>query len=106
MSILGFPDVQIWLLCLPNCFKMSVLTVALGLICFVVVSTSVRVYLDEVQCARACQMLQDGYTQRRVAALMGVSQSNIRRVWQRYQETDRYCRRPASGRPRVTTPVE
>ena len=66
----------------------------------------VRVHLTEVQCARACQMIQDGRTQRDVATELEVSQSCIRNVWRRFQETQSYRRRRGSGRPRATDAVE
>ena len=33
----------------------------------------VRIHLSEVQCARACEMIQNGQTQRQVAMTLGVS---------------------------------
>lgn len=83
--------------------KMILRAVVFGFYWLIALSFGVRVYLTAVQCARACQMLEDGHTQRQVAAVMGVSQSNVRRVWQRYQETGGYSRRPATGRPRSTS---
>ena len=73
---------------------------------FVVCVMGVRVHLTEIQCARACQMIQDGRTQRDVATEFGVSQSCIRNVWRRFQETQSYRRRPGAGRPRVTSAVD
>ena len=66
----------------------------------------VRVHLTEVQCARACQMIQEGRTQRYTARELGVSHSCIRNVWRRFRETQSYSRRPGSGRPRVTSAVD
>ena len=74
--------------------------------CFVVCVIGVRVHLTEVQCARACQMIQDGRTQRDVATEFGVSQSCIRNIWRRFQETQSYRRRRGSGRPRATDAVD
>ena len=74
--------------------------------CFVVCVIGVRVHLTEVQCARACQMIQDGRTQRDVATELEVSQSCIRNVWRRFQETQSYRRRRGSGRPRATDAVD
>ena len=65
--------------------------------------TCVRIHLNEVQCARACQMIQDGRTQRDVATELGVSQSCIRNIWRRFQDTQSYSRRPGSGRRRSTS---
>ena len=64
----------------------------------------VRRYLREPEVARAVQMLEDGQTQRRVAAIVGVSPSVIARLWNRYQTTGGYGRRPGQGRRRCTTP--
>ena len=74
--------------------------------CFVVCVIGVRVHLTEVQCARACQMIEDGRTQRDVATGLGVSQSCIRNVWRRFQQTQGYRRRHGAGRPRATTAVD
>lgn len=63
---------------------------------------SVRIHLSEVQCARACTLLENGATQRVVAVEYGVSQTCIRNVWRRYQENGNYQRRPGSGRLRST----
>ena len=57
----------------------------------------VRIHLSEVQCARACEMIQNGQTQRQVAMTLGVSQSAIRNIWNRFQDTGRYSRRPGTG---------
>lgn len=52
---------------------------------------------------RAIAWLQDGNTQRNVALRLGVSQSVVGRLWQRYQATNSVRNRPRSGRPRSTT---
>ena len=65
----------------------------------------VRVHQNKVQCARACQMIQDGRTQCDVATGLGVSQSCIRNVWRRFQETQAYRGQHGSGQPRATTAV-
>ena len=57
----------------------------------------VRIHLSEVQCARACEMIQNGQTQRQVAMTLGVSQSAIRNIWNRFQDTGSYSRRPGTG---------
>ena len=94
--------------CLVNVFKMEmrfIMKILTGF-CFVVSVVGVRVHLNELQCARACQMIQDGRTQRDVATELRVSQSYIRNVWRRFQETQEYRRRRGSGRPRATTAVD
>ena len=57
----------------------------------------VRIHLSEVQCARACEMIQNGQTQRQVAMTLGVSQSATRNIWNRFQDTGSYSRRPGTG---------
>ena len=57
----------------------------------------VRIHLSEVQCARACDMIQNGQTQRRVATTLGVNQSAFRNIWNRFQDTGSYSRRPGMG---------
>lgn len=66
--------------------------------------TAVRRHLTETEVARAVQMVEDGLTQRQVAVRLGVSQSVIHRVVERFRETGAYHRRPGQGRPRATTP--
>lgn len=48
-------------------------------------------------------MLQTGSTQVNVARHLGVSQSVISRLWNRYLNTGEVVDRPRSGRPRMTT---
>ena len=48
-------------------------------------------------------MLEDGSTQRDVAAAFGVTQSVVSRAWNRYLATGGYVRRPGQGRLRCTT---
>ena len=48
-------------------------------------------------------LLQGGNTQRNVAVRLGVSQSVVGRLWQRFQATNSVRNRPRSGRPRSTT---
>ena len=63
-----------------------------------------RHHLSETDVARALGMLEAGLSQRRVARMMGVSQSVISRANQRHPETGPYSERPRSGRPVSTTP--
>ena len=48
-------------------------------------------------------MIEDGFSQRRVARALGVSPSVVNRLCVRYLETGNYSRRPGQGRPRATT---
>ena len=48
-------------------------------------------------------MIEDGFSQRRVARALGMSPSVVNRLWARYLETGNYSRRPGQGRPRATT---
>ena len=52
---------------------------------------------------RAIAWLQGGNTQRNVAVRLGVSQSVVGRLWQRFQAMNSVRNRPRSGRPRSTT---
>ena len=52
---------------------------------------------------RAIAWLQGGNTQRNVTVRLGVSQSVVGRLWQRFQATNSVRNRPRSGRPRSTT---
>ncbi|GFU76094.1 transposable element Tcb2 transposase [Trichonephila clavipes] len=50
--------------------------------------------------------LKGGQTQAEVAQAIGVSQSLISRIWNRFLETGSASRRPGQGRRRATTPNE
>ncbi|GFW69730.1 transposable element Tcb2 transposase [Trichonephila clavipes] len=50
--------------------------------------------------------LEEGQTQAEVAQAIGVSQSVISRIWNRFLETGSAGRRPGQGRRRTTTPNE
>lgn len=63
-----------------------------------------RRHLSEAEVARALGLLEAGFSQRRVAEMMGVSHSVISRAHQRHRETGLYSERPRSGRPVSTTP--
>lgn len=64
----------------------------------------VRRHLEATDVARAVQMIENGFTQREVAAVLDVSRSVVSRLWRRYQETGEFTRRPGQGRHRSTTP--
>ncbi|GFW65737.1 transposable element Tcb2 transposase [Trichonephila clavipes] len=55
---------------------------------------------------RVVGRLEGGRTQAEVAQAIGVSQSVISRIWNRFLETGSACRRPGQGRRRATTPNE
>ena len=63
----------------------------------------VRRQLNIEDRGRAIAWLQGGNTQRNVAVRLGVSQSVVGRLWQRFQATNSVRNRPRSGRPRSTT---
>ncbi|GFU66478.1 transposable element Tcb2 transposase [Trichonephila clavipes] len=55
---------------------------------------------------RVVGSLEGGQTQAEVAQAIGVSQSVISRIWNRFLETESAGRRPGQGRRRATTPDE
>ena len=63
----------------------------------------VRRQLNIEDRGRAIAWLQGGNTQINVAVRLGVSQSVVGRLWQRFQATNSVRNRPRSGRPRSTT---
>ena len=63
----------------------------------------VRRQLNIEDRGRAIAWLQGGNTQRNVAVRLGVSQSVVGRLWQRFQATNSVRNRPRSGRPRSPT---
>ncbi len=66
----------------------------------------IRRHVQQHEVVRLIQMLQDGSTQRDVAAAFGVTQhaqSVVSRAWNRYLATGDYVRRPGQGRLRCPT---
>ena len=51
-------------------------------------------------------LTNEGYSQREVAAKMGVSKGAAQRTLERFRKTGSYSSRPKSGRPRSTTKQE
>ncbi|GFU64353.1 transposable element Tcb2 transposase [Trichonephila clavipes] len=75
--------------------------------CFVSMSTvSQRSHLTDSEAWRVVGRLEGGQTQAEVARAIGVSQSVISRIWNRFLETKIAGRRPEQGRRRITTPNE
>ena len=66
-------------------------------------STIVRRQLNIEDRGRANAWLQGGNTQRNVAVRLGVRQSVVGRLWQRFQATNSVRNHPRSGRPRSNT---
>jgi transposase len=62
--------------------------------------------LSEDQRNNAIGRLHAGETKTHVSRVLNVSQSNISRLWDRYQQQGSTHDRPWSGRPRVTTPAQ
>jgi transposase len=62
--------------------------------------------LNEDQRNNTIGRLQTGETQTHVSRVLNVSQSNISRLWDRYQQQGSTHDRPRSGRPRVTTSAQ
>ncbi|GFV10612.1 HTH_Tnp_Tc3_2 domain-containing protein [Trichonephila clavipes] len=67
---------------------------------------SQRSHLTDLEAWRVVGRLEGGQTQAEVAQTIGVSQSVISRIWNRFLETGSVGRRPAQGRRRATTPNE
>lgn len=63
-------------------------------------------HVTNEEAARIIALIQDGRSQRYVAGVIGVQQSTISRVVNRYQETGQLTRRPGQGRGRVTSVVD
>ena len=57
----------------------------------------------EAQVAVVVQLLQEGRSQRSVAAEVNLSQSTVCKVYQRFQQTAAFTARPRSGRRRCTS---
>ncbi|GFS92724.1 transposable element Tcb2 transposase [Trichonephila clavipes] len=67
---------------------------------------SQRSHLTDSEAWRVVGRLEGGQTQAEVAQAIGVSQSVISRIWNRFLETGSADRRPGQGRRRATTPNE
>ncbi|GFS70834.1 transposable element Tcb2 transposase [Trichonephila clavipes] len=67
---------------------------------------SQRSHLTDSKTWRVVGRLEGGQTQAEVAQAIGVSQSVISRIWNRFLETGSAGRRPGQGRRRKTTPNE
>ncbi|GFY15057.1 transposable element Tcb2 transposase [Trichonephila clavipes] len=67
---------------------------------------SLRSHLTDSEAWRVVGRLEGSQTQTEVAEAIGVSQSGISRIWNRFLETGSAGRRPGQGRRRATTPNE
>ncbi|GFV28659.1 transposable element Tcb2 transposase [Trichonephila clavipes] len=67
---------------------------------------SQRSHLTDSEAWRVVGMLEGGQTQAEVAQAIGVSQSVISRIWNRFLETGSAGRRPGKGLRRATTTNE
>ncbi|GBM07894.1 hypothetical protein AVEN_96507-1 [Araneus ventricosus] len=65
-----------------------------------------RKHLDDFLRGRIIRRLECGRTQLEVSEELGIAQSVISRLWQRFQDDGNVSRCYSSGRPRVTTPNE
>ncbi|GFX34183.1 transposable element Tc3 transposase [Trichonephila clavipes] len=63
-------------------------------------------HLDDFLRGRIIGRLECGRTQLKVSQELGIAQSVISRLWQRFQDDDIVSRCYSTGRPRVTTPNE
>ncbi|GBM09415.1 hypothetical protein AVEN_184112-1 [Araneus ventricosus] len=63
-----------------------------------------RKHLDDFLHGRIIGRLECGRTQLEVSEELGIAQSVISRLWQRFQDDGNVSRCYSSGRPRVTTP--
>ncbi|GFW78222.1 transposable element Tcb2 transposase [Trichonephila clavipes] len=67
---------------------------------------SQRSHLTDSEAWRVVGRLEGGQTQAEIAQAIGVSQSVISRIWDRFLETGSAGRRPGQGRRPATTPNE
>ncbi|GFX95080.1 uncharacterized protein TNCV_3605391 [Trichonephila clavipes] len=65
-----------------------------------------RKRLDDFLCDRIIGRLECGRTQVEVSEELGIAQSVISRLWQRFQDNGNVSRCYSTGCPRVTTPNE
>ncbi|GFU25796.1 transposable element Tcb2 transposase [Trichonephila clavipes] len=67
---------------------------------------SQRSHLSDSEAWRVVGRLEEGQTHAETVEALGVSQSVISRVWNRFLETGSAGRRPGQGHRRATTPNE
>ncbi|GFX50764.1 hypothetical protein TNCV_2723481 [Trichonephila clavipes] len=67
---------------------------------------SQRSHLTDSEAWRAIGRLEGGQTQAEVAQAIGVSQSVIYRIWNRFLEAESAGRRPGQGRRRQQRPMK
>ncbi|GFU98410.1 HTH_Tnp_Tc3_2 domain-containing protein [Trichonephila clavipes] len=67
---------------------------------------SQRSHITYSEAWRVVGRLEEGQTQAEIAQAIGVSQSVISRIWNRFLETGSADRRPGQDRRRSTTPNE
>ncbi|GFU22105.1 uncharacterized protein TNCV_4300841 [Trichonephila clavipes] len=65
-----------------------------------------RKHLDDFLRGRIIGRLECGRTQLEVSEELGITQSNISRLWQRFQDDGNVSICYSTGHPRVTTPNE
>ncbi|GFU72313.1 uncharacterized protein TNCV_1136421 [Trichonephila clavipes] len=65
-----------------------------------------RRHLDDFLRGRIIGRLECGRTQLEVSEVLGIAQSVLSRLWQRFQDDGNVSRCYSTGRPRVTTPNE
>ncbi|PRD18792.1 UNVERIFIED_CONTAM: hypothetical protein NCL1_59418 [Trichonephila clavipes] len=65
-----------------------------------------RKHLDDFLRSRIIGRLECGHTRLEVSEELGITQSVISRLWQRFQDDDNVSRCYSTGRLRVTTPNE
>lgn len=62
--------------------------------------------LSVEEAVRASTSLDEGYSMRHVARVLGRSHSTLSRMVRRFNETGSHLRRPGQGRKRCTTPID
>lgn len=62
--------------------------------------------LSVEEAVRASTLLDEGYSMRHVARVLGRSHSTLSRMVRRFNETGSHLRRPGQGRKRCTTPID
>ncbi|GFW27133.1 uncharacterized protein TNCV_93591 [Trichonephila clavipes] len=70
------------------------------------IGTAQRKHLDDFLRGRIIRRLECGRTQLEVSEELGIAQSVISRLWQRFQDDGNASRCYSTGHPQVTTPNE
>lgn len=102
MDLVRYTRVSSWFIPQFHCICLTD-TISFGSLNFNLELMAPIRHLSEREAVRAMTLLEEGYSQRQVARIIGCHHTTIGRTLQRFNETGSNTRRPGQGRPRATT---